>query len=312
MTSIATTWGLSGPEFLWLYGALGAALAVAVLMARRRALGSAPRGMDQTPDLGIYEIAMLNGGAQLAITTAAVKLHRDAVLRAGSSPRTHYVQGELPAQADRLERAVFDAVSAKAGISTDELRTELADSEPIGWMTTTLTAAGLLVEPGDAQRLRGLWPWAAGLALLGVARIVAAALDEAAGLGYLTIAVVAVFCATVWIARRPTRATARGQALVSAERERHADVRRTPRASESVMAAALFGGGALWLADPAIASTLDVPREAETLGWGRGASSTVSTGCGGGGGGGWFGGGDGGGGGSSCGGGGGGCGGGGG
>jgi hypothetical protein len=27
------------------------------------------------------------------------------------------------------------------------------------------------------------------------------------------------------------------------------------------MAVALFGGGALWLADPGLASTLDVPRE---------------------------------------------------
>jgi hypothetical protein len=90
--------------------------------------------------------------------------------------------------------------------------------------------------------------------------------------------------ATIWVARGRVFATGRGRAIVRAHREDHDDVRRVPTASESVLAVALFGGAALWLADPAIASTLDVPRE-DHAGWGRGGGATCSSGggaCGGG------------------------------
>jgi hypothetical protein len=73
--------------------------------------------------------------------------------------------------------------------------------------------------------------------------------------------VVAVVAATVWLIRRRTTMTARGRDIVRARREDREDLRRVPLAGESAMAVALVGGGALWLADPGLASTLDVPRE---------------------------------------------------
>jgi uncharacterized protein (TIGR04222 family) len=291
MKSIATTWGITETQFLWFYAGLCAVVAAAIARQWHRALGARTHSKDPTPNLGIYKVAMLNGGAQLAISTALTKLYRDGVVRAGVQSGTHVVDGELPADADRLERAVFETVRHDQGISTEALRAELAESEPIRWLSTELTEVGLLVEEGTARRLRWLWLWAALVALLGAARVVA---DSSSG--YLILLVAGVISVTVWLARQPTHATARGREIVRAERETHDELRRVPQAGESVMAVALFGGAALWMADPAIASAIDVPRE-DSAGWrrssytgggcsagGGGCAGAVGGGCGGGGG----------------------------
>jgi uncharacterized protein (TIGR04222 family) len=260
MTRIAMTWGITDTQFLWFYGGLCAVAAGAIWRARRRVLGAPQRSNDPTPDIGLYKMALLNGGPQLAITTAAAKLHREGVLAEGSEPRTHVVAGALDRGADRLERAVFESVRSEPGISTELLRGGLADSDPIRWMTSELRDAGLLLGDDVARRLRWLWVWGALLALLGAARIVAGVQNDAP-VGYLAIIVVAVVAATSWLFRRRTTMTARGRDVVRARREDREDLRRVPLPAESVMAVALFGGGALWLADPGLASTLDVPRE---------------------------------------------------
>jgi uncharacterized protein (TIGR04222 family) len=282
MKSIATTWGITEAQFLWFYASLCAFVAAAIARQWHRALGARTRSKDPTPNLGIYKVAMLNGGAQLAISTALTTLYRDGVVRAGIEPGTHVVGGELPADADRLERAVFETVRHDQGISTEALRAELAESEPIQWLSTELTEVGLLVEEGTARRLRWLWLWAALVALLGAVRVIA---DFQAGdsSGYLIVLVAGVISVTVWLARQPTHATARGREIVRAERETHDEIRRVPQAGESVMAVALFGGAALWLADPAIADAIDVPRE-DSAGWRR-SSYTGGAGCSAGGGG---------------------------
>jgi uncharacterized protein (TIGR04222 family) len=280
MTSIATTWGISGTQFLWFYGGLCAVVGAAIWRRRYRALDARTRSKDPTPNLGIYKVAMLNGGAQLAISTALTKLYRDGVMRAGVEPGTHVIDGELPADRDRLERAVFEAVRHDPGISTEALRAELAASEPIQWLTSELTEVGLLVEEGTRRRLRWLGLGAALVALLGIARVIAA-IQAGGPIGYVAILAGGAIFTTVWLVRQPTYATARGREIVRAERETHDDVRRVPNAGESVMAVALFGGAALWLADPAIASAIDVPRE-DSAGWRR---TTSGAGCSAGGGG---------------------------
>jgi uncharacterized protein (TIGR04222 family) len=267
MTRIATTWGITDPQFLWLYGVLCAVVAAAIWRVRRRLLGAPQHSNDPTPDIGLYKLAMLNGGPQLAITTAATKLHQDGVLTEGIEPRTHVVAGKLDPDADPLERAVLESVRPEPGISTEVLRQELVDSDPIRWLASELRTAGLLLEDDAARRLRWLWLWGALVALIGGARI-AAGLQNDAAIGYLTIVVAAVVAATVWLVRRRTTMTARGRDIVRAHREDREDLRRVPMAGESATAVALFGGGALWLADPGLASTLDVPRE-DVAGWHR-------------------------------------------
>jgi uncharacterized protein (TIGR04222 family) len=265
MTRIATTWGITGPQFLWLYGALCAVVSTAIWCVRRRVLGARQRSNDPTPDIGLYKMALLNGGSQLAITAAATKLHQDGVLAGGGEPRTHVVAGTLDRHADPLERAVFDSVRVEPGISTELLRYELDASDPIQIMAQELREAGLLLEDGAARRLRRLWLWAAVVALLGIAWLVA---GVDAPIEYLAIMVAGAAAATVWLVRHRTAMTARGREIVRARREDREELRRVPTAGESAVAVALFGGGALWLADPGLASTLDVPRE-DVAGWYR-------------------------------------------
>jgi uncharacterized protein (TIGR04222 family) len=267
MTRIATTWGITGPQFLWFYGALCAVVAAATWRVRRRVLGAPQRDNDPTPDIGLYKMALLNGGPQLAITTAATKLHQEGVLAQGIEPRTHVVAGAIDPQAERLERAVFDSVRAEPGISTELLRLELADSDPIQWLSWELREAGLLLEDDAARRLRRLWVWGALVVLVGVAAIVASFASDPTVI-YLAAMVAGAVAATGWLIRNPTTMTARGREIVRARREDRKELRRVPTAGESATAVALFGGGALWIADPGLASTLDVPRE-DAASWHR-------------------------------------------
>jgi uncharacterized protein (TIGR04222 family) len=267
MTRIATTWGITGPQFLWFYGGLCAVVSAAIWCVRRHVLGAGQRSNDPTPDIGLYKMALLNGGSQLAITTAATKLHQDGVLAEGGEPRTHVVAGTLDPQADPLERAVFDSVRVEPGISTELLRYELDDSDPIQIMARELREAGLLLEEDAARRLRRLWLWAGLVALLGIGLLVVG-VEPDAPIEVLAIMVAGAVGATVWLVRKRGTMTARGREIVRARREDSKELRRVPTAGESAIAVALFGGGALWLADPALASTLDVPRE-DVAGWHR-------------------------------------------
>jgi uncharacterized protein (TIGR04222 family) len=224
---------------------------------------------------------MLSGGPWLAITAAATKLHRDGLLKASSADGTLEVSGKLEPGADRLERAVFDTVECEPGITAAAMRAELEDSESVRWIRYDLVNAGLLLEEVRSARLRRLWLVGGVLALLGIARIVAGALHHAA-VGYLVLMVLVVVYATFRLAVKQPLATRRGSEIVKRQRQEHDDLRRHPVAGESVLAAALFGGGALWLADPAIASSLGVAREQDRswTGGGGGGYGCAGGGCG--------------------------------
>ncbi len=294
MLRTATTWGITGPQFLWGYGALCLGAALGVWQQWRSALGAKEHGNDPLPDLGPYKLAMLSGGPWLAITAAATKLHRDGLLKASSADGTLEVSGRLEPGADRLERAVFDAVKCEPGITAATMRAELEDSESVRWIRYDLVNAGLMLDESRSARLRRLWLVGGALALLGIGRIVAGALNHAA-VGYLVVMVLVVVYATFRLGVKQPLATRRGSEIVKRRRQEHADLRRHPVAGESVMAAALFGGGALWLADPAIASSLGVAREQDrswtgggggSHGCAGGGCSSGASSCGGGGGGG--------------------------
>lgn len=84
MLTTPTTWGITGSQFLWGYGAPVAVAAAAILVAWRRLLGPSEPAGDDMPDLGLYELAAVGGGPQLAVTSAVSQLHRDGAIAVGA------------------------------------------------------------------------------------------------------------------------------------------------------------------------------------------------------------------------------------
>jgi len=273
------TWGISGGSFLWLYAALCVATAVGVYLLRRGLLNAAA-GAPTIPELAVYELALLNGGPQLAITSAAAKLHNDGAVATGAKDKT-IVAVTRPADGDELEHEVYSAVERTSAISSRALRRELEQCGTIRHMATKLTDAGLLLGEGRRALVNSLWLAGAAIAAVGVARIVAGMLNGRA-VGFLVVIVFAVGLATMRFARPCTYATARGLKLLDGRRGGSTTIAHTPVGAEIPLAVALYGTGVLWAADPGIASAWAVPREHA---WASGGGSSGSSGssCGGGG-----------------------------
>ena len=280
MYSTATTWGITGPQFLWGYAALCLAAAIAVLSQWRRAVGPPQALGHELPDLGVYELATLGDGPRLAITSAAAQLHRDGVIRPGLRDGGLEAAGELQPDADAVERAVFEVVRAEPGITAEIMRDRVQRSEAVRSMTDDLTRDGLLVADASATALARLVALLGGLlALLGILRIGTAAI-AGQPVGWLLLMVALVVIAAVWLVAHLPVATARGRAALQRWRDAHDDLRRNPIGGECALAAALFA--VLWLAAPDIASALGVEREAgERAGGGAGGCGSGCGGCGG-------------------------------
>jgi uncharacterized protein (TIGR04222 family) len=135
---------LDGPNFLLLYGALCLLAALAAWVLADCMLGPRP-DVDELPDLEVYEVALLGGGAQLAITTAATQLHADGLLRSDRDARTLETSGEPRDDAHPLERALIETVRDEPGLTAATLRARLVEREPLATMAGALTAEGLLL-----------------------------------------------------------------------------------------------------------------------------------------------------------------------
>jgi len=281
MLTTATTWAVTSAQFATGYGAICVVAGVVIRWRWQQATGCTQRATGPAPELDLYELAVLGGGPQRAITSALTQLRGDGVLRVRRREGTLKVSGALPPGADPVERAIVAAVRREPGISTMALRREVQEDDALTSLSARLTEAGLLLDQKPVRRVRRLWIVGALLAALGVARVVAEVRDDEP-IGWTAATVLAVTLATCWLATRRPVATRSGRDVLGRLRGEHEALRRHPLAGEGAMAVALFGGGALWLADPAIASALDVPRE-DGFGGGLGRSNRYGM-CGAGGG----------------------------
>ena len=276
------TWGISGTSFLWLYVGLALVTALAIWLLRRGLL-NAGAGTPSPAALDVYELALLNGGPVLAITTAAAKLHNEGALGSRAGSKTIFAVAR-PAAATDLEHEVYSAVERTNGISGRILRRQLEDCATIRAMASRLTDAGLLLEDGRRALVNSLWLLAVPLVLLGIARVIAGVQNDRPVL-YVVIATGAVAWATLRFAFKRARATARGAERLNSERGGRTSPARTPVGAELPLAVALFGTGVLWAADPSLASAWAVPRDhawASSSGSGSGGGSCGGGGCGGG------------------------------
>jgi uncharacterized protein (TIGR04222 family) len=294
LAAAGDTWGISGSSFIVMYLVIAAAVWVATTRARRALADPRPRRAAADLTGRPHDVAYLNGGGELAVTSALSAMH----LRGTIAPQRGSVQavGRLDPDTDDLERAIhFTAGSAVA-------RRRLPFHKPVTTaletIQTRLVDAGLLVSPEQRSRILRQGLWMLGVAGLGLVRLLAGTADGKPA-GFLLVALIAVVVvALVQLGRCPRR-TRLGDRALRDLAERHHSLSPTLRPDWAVYgpaAAALgvgiFGVGALWASDPAFADELAVQKAttvgsaAGTDGGGCGSSSDSGGGssCGGGGG----------------------------
>ncbi|SEP43198.1 TIGR04222 domain-containing membrane protein [Amycolatopsis saalfeldensis] len=224
-------WGISGPQFLVLYGLALALLLVVQLvlpaMVRARAR-SAPAAHDGSMP-GVYQLAYLAGGAPRAVDAAIAALVERGLLRLNSYRQ---LSAAGPAPQEPLERAVHGAANeAGRSLTTNELRYRTVDSRAVKDIEADLDRRGLLMAEGGVAKARTavslLWVL---LLVVGVVRGVnGVALGRPVGglVALVFVALVLTFVARSarrW--KRRHRPTSAGEALVTRAR---ADLHATER-----------------------------------------------------------------------------------
>lgn len=281
------TWDISGPWFLFLYAVL--AVAVVVVVTRvRGALADVPArpvgGLGHRP----YDVAHLNGGADLALTAALSAMHRSGTI-AVASRGTVAAAARPDSRADELERAVHHA--AVTPLPRRDLAQVGAVDSALHRIESRLVGAGLLVDEQRRTRIRAAsWPTFA-LAGLGAARLVA---GVAGGrpVGFLVVLVLVVVGIGVVQVCSVRRRTIAGDAALRRLAEEHHALSPSMQPdwgvygpSGAALAVGVFGLGALWAADPAFAGELAVARASVgSAGTGSGGGCSSGSSCGGGGG----------------------------
>jgi uncharacterized protein (TIGR04222 family) len=280
------TWGISGPNFLILFG--GAIIVVVILfVVHRRFLFAGNAGTD-VDRLGPQQIAYLNGGGKLAVYTALGGLRTAGAI--GSGPDKTLVQaGPLPGGTTPLDTAVYNAAGRRVG--TGEVLTDQWVVAAIDQLRTGLEASGLATTAGQRRTAR-LWAAAgAALVVLGVARLVAGIANHKP-VDFLVVAIAIAVIATVQILRKSsvtaTRAATNG--LARLRRSHHylapaqSPAYATYGAGGAAMSVALFGTGSLYAMDPEFAAGAGIQQASAAGSSGGGSSCSSGSSCGGGGG----------------------------
>jgi uncharacterized protein (TIGR04222 family) len=209
-------WGLSGPDFLWLYGsALVVALGVAIYLrwAARR-----PRLAEPAPVTDANVVAYLVGGARQVVETSLARLVGQGVVRVSREGTVATTTSSVP---DPLDQAVLERVSTR-GRRLHVVLDRAVGVKPIAGLAENVAARGLWVSPAKARMTRLLsliLPYL--LLAVGIARLI----NGIAGnypVGFLILellaALVLVGMLHAWNA--PSR-TVHGDSVVAAARGSH-------------------------------------------------------------------------------------------
>lgn len=264
-------WGINGPDFLALYGALLLAPALVSLVwwqlqKRRSRPGAAPTG------LSTYQLAWLAGGPVRAAQTAFVTLLERGAVRIGSSGFLTRVDEEAgePLEKDALSAAKRQHVAH--AVRATSLRSHC---NRIG---DGLIDAGLLVPYAETEKRLRVTRWLyLGVLAVGVVRLVNG-VRLGYPVGYLVLLLVVGVLAVGLIGRRMRRHRPGRTALGD-------QVLETERPSGAAATVALSGFAAHPDADTRAALTSKAPPEPRLQGANSGGSSWAFGGFVGGGGG---------------------------
>ena len=282
MSPSGDTWGISGPVFLLVYILLAAVVAVLARRTRRTFTDvPASRPVDRLADHP-YDVAFLNGGADLALCAALSAMHRSGTITVAG--RGTVVAAQRPeSRTDELERAVHHV--AAVPVARRHLAQAGAVASALHRIETRLVDAGLLLHAEHRCEIRRAAGWTFALAALGVARIVAG-IANGRSVAFLVVLVLATCVVGVLQSRSaPRRSRAGDEALRQLADDHHAlspamrpdwQVYGPAGAALSV---GVFGVGALWAADPAFAGELEFQRAAAASGSGASSGGDSSGSC---------------------------------
>lgn len=272
------TWGISGPTFLVAYLVLAAAVLVAAVRARRALADPRPDRPFGDPGAHPHDVAHLNGGPELAVTSALAAMHLKGTV-APSKGQIYAVGRPAPGD-DALERAIhFTSGSAVARRRLPMHRPVQAALEAI---EKRLVGAGLLLSEAERRRIRAVGWWLVAVAGLGLLRLLAGIADGKP-VGFLVVALLAVsVVAGVLLAWAPRR-TRSGDRLLARLKDDHHELAPDSRPdwiaygpAAAALGVGIFGTGALWASDPAFAEELAMQRA--TSGGGDGGSASYGGG----------------------------------
>ncbi|MGY6654299.1 TIGR04222 domain-containing membrane protein [Amycolatopsis sp. TRM77291] len=166
------TWGIPGPTFLAIYGALIVfPVVVGLLWTIAVKLGAkAPRGTVSGPEPTVYELAYLAGGPDRVVDTAIAALVDRGTLRVSSTKQLQ-LTGPLPA--DPIEKAVAKGARPGYNATTRGIRDRLRMSGPMQALAKGLQERGLVVADRSPRIRQVVYFLYFAVLVLGVVRLIA-------------------------------------------------------------------------------------------------------------------------------------------
>ena len=275
------TWGIPGPQFLWLYFCLAAVGIVAVLIWRR-AYTRGP-SLRSARDLTATQAALLNGDRRLAVYSSLAALRAAGAIE--SDPRGYLRQiGHPPTGASELDRAVY-ALAGHNGITATGVQSHQSIREVLDRAESELGRLGWIL---DEDARRGVRMGAAivfAIVAVGIARIISGIGNDKPVFNLILLVIPVVIFAFALL--NTPRVTRSGKRMLTKMRNdvRHLSPSQSPSWSTygpqaAALSVGLFGVGALWLADPAFAQAAELQRNVAQTGSGyydSGSSSSSSS-----------------------------------
>jgi uncharacterized protein (TIGR04222 family) len=174
-------WGISGPDFIWLYiGAFGLTLIALFILRRAGRAGSLERAGREP--LTVEEVAYLSGGWPRMVETAIAALVSRNVLRIQSNGYIYTVSNPAQGPESPLEDAVIGALHGRVGRTANQIQRKLAGNPMFDRQHKSLAARGLAY--GGGRSWKSVAPMGV-LFAVGVARWITG-IELGYPVGYLT------------------------------------------------------------------------------------------------------------------------------